>query len=328
MGGRQIFIRPGEPGAGMVATREYFPRKFGAAVRQRTRWMTGIGLQSWELHGLLETAEHLYWFWRDRKNLVGNLISPLANLVTLYGVVRGGLPMGGGLRISLEVSLGLLAFHAAVRMACSARIYGWRFAFASPLRMVWGNWINGAATAMAIRNYVSAKLRGRPLLWLKTEHAYPNRAALVEHRRPLEEILVGSGYLTAQALTELLASKPAARSLVAHLLKMNALPEADLYEAISLEQHLPLGKPAEVSAAVTRSFPAAVARKWRVLPFKIVAGHLHVAGSEPPTEEMQEELKTFSSMEIRFQLVTPTEFAELEKEYLPAEGVPESVGGG
>ncbi len=68
---------------------------------------------------------------------------------------------------------------------------------------------------------------------------------------------------------------------------------------------------------VTRSFPAAVSRRWQVLPFKVVAGSLHVAGPEPPTDEMQEELRTFSSMEIRFQLVTPTEFEELTREYLP-----------
>jgi hypothetical protein len=35
---------------------------------------------------------------------------------------------------------------------------------------------------------------------------------------------------------------------------------------------------------------------------------------------MHEELRTFSSMEIRFQLVTPTDFAELTREYLPPVG--------
>ena len=34
-----------------VATREYFPRHFRAAVRQRGRWVTGIALQGWERHG-------------------------------------------------------------------------------------------------------------------------------------------------------------------------------------------------------------------------------------------------------------------------------------
>lgn len=95
------------------------------------------------------------------------------------------------------------------------------------------------------------------------------------------------------------------------------IEERDLYEAISLEQNLPMGRPEGVSAPVTRSFPAEVSRRWQVLPFKVVAGSLHVAASEPPTDEMHRELSTFSSMEIRFQLVTPTEYKELTEEYLP-----------
>src|SRR5260370_32477305 len=74
----------------MVATRGYFPRKFRAAVKQRTRWVMGIALQSWELNGWRETAGQLYWFWRDRQGLVGSLLGPAANLVLLYGVAGGG----------------------------------------------------------------------------------------------------------------------------------------------------------------------------------------------------------------------------------------------
>jgi adsorption protein B len=259
----------------------------------------------------------LYWFWRDRKNLVGNLVSPFVNLLTLYGLRRGGLPMSGFTRYATLICFVLMSLHAAIRTVCSARIYGWRFAAAAPLRMLWGNWINGLAAATAIYNYTTAKVHGRPLRWVKTEHAYPNRAALVEHRRALEEILTGAGYLEPEVMREALASKPAVRSLAAHLLKTGVICEKDLYEAISREQNLPMGRPEEVSVAVTRSFPVEVSRRWQVLPFKVVAGSLHVAGPEPPTDEMEEELRTFSSMEIRFQLVTPTEFEELSREYLP-----------
>jgi adsorption protein B len=317
LGGAQIFVNLGPAGSPLLATREYFPRSFQTAVRQRTRWITGIALQSWELHGIWETAGNLYWFWRDRKNLIGNLVSPLANLVTAYGLLRGHLYIPPWLNESLFASLSLLGFHTAIRMYCSARVYGWKFAAAVPLRMIWGNWINGLATVFAIQGYALAKIHGRPLCWLKTEHAYPNRAALVEHRRPLEEILVNSGYLPAETLAAAIASKPPGRTLVNHLLKLNLIPETELYEAISLEQNLPMGKPEEVSAPITRSFPAAVSRRWKVLPFKIVAGSLHVAGSEPPTDEMNDDLRTFSSLEIRFQLVTPTDYEQLAEQFLP-----------
>jgi adsorption protein B len=317
MGGKQLFVRLGPSGSSLLATREYFPRDFGAAVRQRTRWITGIALQSWELHGFWETAAHLYWFWRDRKSVVNSLVSPVANLLTVYWSVRRALPVDGFVRLALFVSLVLLAFQTAIRMHCSARIYGLPFALGVPLRMVWVNWINGLATVRAIRTYAAAKWRGQPLQWLKTEHAYPSRAALVEHRRELGEILVDSGYVEADVLAAAVASKPEGRPLAAHLLKTGVIGEEALYKAISVEQNLPLGKPEGVTVAVTRSFPAEVAKRWQVLPFKVVAGSLHVAGPEPPTEEMQEELSGFSSMEIRFQLVTPSAFEELQELYLP-----------
>src|SRR5581483_5308316 len=48
---RQLFFRLERGPRGIIATREYFPRKVRTAIRQRTRWITGIALQSWERHG-------------------------------------------------------------------------------------------------------------------------------------------------------------------------------------------------------------------------------------------------------------------------------------
>jgi hypothetical protein len=53
-----------------------------------------------------------------------------------------------------------------------------------------------------------------------------------------------------------------------------------------------------------------------VLPFRIAAGELYVAGSELPDDEMQKEIRQFSSLEIRFQLVTPRDYEELARQYL------------
>ena len=115
-----------------------------------------------------------------------------------------------------------------------------------------------------------------------------------------------------------IASKPPTRRLGEHLLLAGLITEEDLYAALALQHNLPVGKPepSMVSLPVTRSLPAAVARKWRVLPFRIAAGELYMAGSEIPDEAMQQEVKRFSSLEIRFHLVTPTDYAELANRYL------------
>jgi hypothetical protein len=54
-----------------------------------------------------------------------------------------------------------------------------------------------------------------------------------------------------------------------------------------------------------------VVRDWRVLPFKVELGSLFLATPELPTGELQQDLKKYTSLEIRFQLVTPANFAEL-----------------
>ena len=330
MGMRQQFvpiqIRDGHP----IATREYFPRNFGRAVRQRSRWITGNTLQTWEFHSAAETWRYAYWFWRDRKGLIGNLATPLTNILFLYGIatLTWAEATGGEWGLARETAplaamylsgLALQAAHTAGRIWFSSRIYGWLFAAGVPVRVICGNWINCFATVWAISNYARAKVLRQPLRWVKTDHAYPNRAALMGNHKLLGEILCGGGWIDPERLEHALASRPAGRRLGEHLLKLNLITEQDLYAALSLQNQLPLGapEPDQVSLPVTRSIPADLVRRWRVLPFRIVAGELYVASPELPAQAVQEGLRRFSSLEVRFHLVTPAEFEGLTTEYLP-----------
>ncbi|HVY92494.1 MAG TPA: glycosyl transferase family protein [Bryobacteraceae bacterium] len=313
-----------------IATREYFPRSLPNAVRQRTRWITGIALQSWEFHSFGETLAHAYWFWRDRKSLVGNIVGPLTNLVFLYGVMTFAFAASlhrewqFGHEIAwwapmAAAGLALQCLHTTIRMAASTRIYGFPFAAAVPLRIVWGNWINCWASCRAIAGYAKAKWRGEPLRWVKTEHVYPSRAALLSDRRKLGEILTVGGWISPAQLDRAIDSLPNGHRLGEHLITLGDLTEDGLYIALALQNRLEVGapEPSEISLPVTRTLPAALARKWRVLPFRIAAGELYLAGPELPGEEMQEEIRRFSSLEIRFHLVTPADFDDLAARYLP-----------
>jgi adsorption protein B len=329
LGFRQKFIPIHIRRGRAIATREYFPRHFWHAIRQRTRWITGISLQSWEFHSAHETFQHLYWFWRDRKVLIGNLITPLCNMLFLAGASTWTWSRATHTawllaremdRYSAIYAAGLAiqALQTTIRIACCARIYGWRFALAVPVRVIVANLVNCIATARAITGYAGAKIQRRPLIWLKTEHAYPDRAALMSERRRLRDILTASQWITPEDLEAALASKPQGRRLGEHVLLLGLITEEDLYTALSLQNHLPLGKPEPeaVSIPVTRSLPASVAKRWQVLPFRIAGGELYVAGPEVPDEEMHREIRHYTSLEIRFHLVTPTEFAELSETYL------------
>lgn len=320
-----ICFRQGRP----VATREYFPRRFRPAIRQRSRWVLGIALQSWEHHGLGESLRYSYWFWRDRKGLLGNMITPLTNLVYVYGVatrlwsaahgVEWGLAGAtAGIAPAIASGLTLQALHIAFRTWCSWRIYGGWFAAGVPLRVVAGNCINAAATTRAIFTYARAKFFGQPLRWVKTEHAYPSRTALLPDRKQLGEILAGCAWITHAQLEDALRTRPAGLRLGEYLVSSGLITEDDLYAALALQNHLELGKPEarEISPQVTRALPAALARRWRVMPFRVAAGELYLAGAELPDEAMQRDIRRFSSLEIRFRLITPTEFEEMAGQYL------------
>ena len=317
LGCKQIFIplkRLTADKDSFLATREYFPQNWYAAFRQRTRWVTGISLQAWERFGWSGTPGEMYWLWRDRKGLIGSPLGVVANSVFFYGLFTSvwNRASDADLRLAF-VTLSLQVIRIAVRMACVTRVYGFLFSLGVPVRIFWANALNAAATLSAIYRYLSARLQGKPLRWLKTEHAYPNRVALLSQRRRLGEILVGSGYMTPTELSEALVNRLSGEKIGEHLVRTGRLTEPVLYEALSLQQGLPLLnlEPESVSARAVRMLPAKVSSQWRVLPFRVEGGSLLVAGTDLPKPGMNEALRSFTSFEIRFHLVTPSNFERL-----------------
>lgn len=321
LGCRQRFVPLRGGAAGPVATREYFPRHYRAAVRQRSRWVTGIALQGWQRHGWRAPWRQLYWFWRDRKGLVGNLATPLAGVTFLVGLARWrSLPLfPAWLPVVCGATLVVSLAQISLRAFFSGRLYGWRFAALSPLRMMWGNVVNFAATVAALRQFAVSRLRGRALAWRKTQHAYPAHHSADPGRPRVGEVLARLHLLDPDALQHALASQPEGMRLGEHLQRLNQLSEEDLYRALSIQTGLPLGAPArdQVNRLATRTLPAAVMRRWRVLPYRVDLGQLHLATAEIPSEEMTRDLASMSGLELRFRLVQPHEFEQLAEEYWP-----------
>lgn len=168
---------------GILATREYFPNTLKEAKRQRTRWISGQCLQSWERNGWPLQWGLSYWFWRDRKGIVGNFLNPLALVLLLVGTaaivapeftglgpwlwVAGSIPGAGILYLACTI---LSLERLAVRFVLVGSVYGWRFASGVPIRMAVGCWLNAVATASALRGFAVARWKRKRLGWLKTEH--------------------------------------------------------------------------------------------------------------------------------------------------------------
>jgi adsorption protein B len=331
LGFRQVFVPIRLDAAAPEATREYFPRNFRSAVHQRSRWVAGIALQGWQRHGWRPWRQ-VYWFWRDRKGLVGNLLSPAVNLLLLYGVssylftARPGQSWHLASYIPLwvtrvyAITFGISLLQVAVRTYCCARIYGCRFAAGSPLRIFWANVLNCAATVAALRQFMGAHVNHRTLAWNKTEHAYPAHRIPELGRPRLGEVLMDMNRVSTGELEAALSRVPDGLRLGEYLLQLRRISEENLYQALSFQTGIPLGLPgtAEMNRLATRALPAAAALRWRVMPYRVDAGQLHLVTADVPSDAMIRELNRLSELELRFHLIRPEEFAGLAKEYLSA----------
>jgi adsorption protein B len=320
LGCSQAFVPPLRSADGsFLATREYFPQSWGAALRQRTRWVMGIALQGWQRNGWGHNRGEVYWMWRDRKGLIANPLGLAANVVFVYGLATGMWARVPPLASRLVYfTMALQMVRLAVRMACTGRVYGARFALGVPIRAVYANLLNSAATFRAVTGYAMARARGLPLRWLKTDHAFPTRAALLDRKRKLGEILVSSGHLTAAQLQRALNSLPTGTRLGEHLARTGTLDERAVYESLSLQQGLPIARvaAADVPLRVARAFPRHAVERWRVLPFRVVEGSLYVASPDLPSPAMTAALQPWSALPIRFHLMTSAEFEKLSEALL------------
>jgi adsorption protein B len=181
-----------------IATREFFPARLGASVRQRSRWILGITLQTWQQLGWKGSLAVRYCLWRDRKALFTNALLVLGYLLVLYAFARTALARATGLSWDVTrvippdtflyrlLFVNLFAFvgRAVVKGHFVRQLYGWRQALAAPPRLLLGNFISVLATARALRQYLHHRRTGEPLRWLKTTHAFPSFHVLAGDPQP------------------------------------------------------------------------------------------------------------------------------------------------
>jgi hypothetical protein len=138
--------------------------------------------------------------------------------------------------------------------------------------------------------------------------------------RSVDEILVGLGSITAEEVEAAWATKPADVTIADHLIASGLITEEALHGALARQHGVLLGKPEPdaISTPITRLVPAEISRRWQVLPFRIHGGELYLATTAIPGDEFMERIRSFSSLDLRFQLVTHSDFEDLATRYLPA----------
>lgn len=182
MGGRGVFVRMRDSTGELVATREYFPDSAKAAIRQKARWMIGISLAGWDRMGWRGGPAEWWMRVRDRRATFAALIilaayAALALWIALHiasvFVAIPPAPASPLLSGLLWLNLGLLSWRMAMRVLFVSRAYGWRSGIFAAPRTVIANYITIMAAHRAVTLYVRSLL-GKPLVWEKTEHHFPD----------------------------------------------------------------------------------------------------------------------------------------------------------
>lgn len=247
-----------------VSTRSMFPKTFSAAVRQKTRWITGITMQSAGFKDVFKTKgmkfTGRYSLYKDQKAKIGNLIVFVGYPVLIYfltSLFTELPPIYPKYTLSWYLCLlvtVMMLERQAFRAVSVYHIYGMRSVFYSclfppflPFRIIWGNIINFTATVKSYRQkYLgvpkSKKTRKKndenkgKVKWDKTDHAFLEKNVLKRYHRKIGDILIERKMLTPVQLIEALKeidSMEEKESLGRYLLGRGIITEAQFLECLA-----------------------------------------------------------------------------------------------
>jgi adsorption protein B len=179
-GRRAAFVRL-PSGRQVVATKEYFPDTLEAAVKQKSRWMTGIALSGWDRLGWSGNFAERWMRLRDRQSVLAAvlLVAGYAAFLlwllielaqALFGYTPA--PISPTLARLMELNGLLLAWRLAMRVGFVTRSYGWLEGLMSIPRVIIGNLITILAARQAVLRYLGIRRTGETR-WDKTRHAFP-----------------------------------------------------------------------------------------------------------------------------------------------------------
>ncbi len=178
IGRRARFLRLRDADGMLVATREFFPGRLGSAVRQKTRWLHGIAFQGWERLGWRGSAVELWMRLRDRRGPLTALVLAAGYLliaiapVTAFAAWTGAWtppPVDPLLRGLIAFNFVALIWRLAMRVAFTAREYGWAEGARAVVRMPLANVVTIMAGRRALVAYIKAWRSGR-VRWDHTAH--------------------------------------------------------------------------------------------------------------------------------------------------------------
>ena len=252
-----------------ISTRSIFPNSFMAAVRQKTRWILGITMQSFMLRDIFREKFKFivrYTMYRDYKAKIGNLLAFMGYPMLIYFLVSLFTPLPAVYRLfslawyfSLFITL-LMVMRQVYRGFANFNVYGMRSVFFSclfppllPIKLIWGNIINFVATLRAYKqNFFGSRPKGgnveetegaahkkKQIAWAKTDHTFLSREVLLRYHRKLGDILLEKGYVTISQLRSALNETAKEKQFIGnYLMQKKMITERELLTALSKIKHI------------------------------------------------------------------------------------------
>ncbi|MDT8410333.1 MAG: glycosyl transferase family protein [Wenzhouxiangellaceae bacterium] len=285
----------------VVAVREYFPDHFGAAVRQKSRWITGIVFQGMSHLHWANSGWMNYFLWRDRRGLVAHPVSFLATFLLLnvailwfYELVSDnpwrfvGVFAEDRLLVSLLIFNGfLLANRLLHRIYFVSVQYGIAQGLMSVPRALWSNVVNFVATGRAALLFFKARGR-RTIYWDKTTHEFPEivRGGTTT---ALGKLATDRGWINDEQLEAALTLRRPLEKLGQTLLRLDLLTARQLSELIAEQAGCDSEAfdPRTVTGQQLELLPGRYSRKYGVFPLRMEGRHTLVVGRESAMLPMQ-----------------------------------------
>ena len=241
-----------------VATRSFFPETFHTAVRQKTRWIYGITMQSAKVSEIFKhsalgfTAR--YSLYKDLKAKLSNLMVLPGYMVFIYFIVSlfVDIPLmypehtlAYGLCVFLTF---MMVFRQIMRAVAITNFYGFKSMAVAcllpplmPVRLVWGNIINMAATLQAWKLFFfgkGTKKKKKKVAWSKTDHTFLQKQVLRRYYRNIGDILLEKQYVDVSTLSDALTISVKEGTRIGDvLLRQGLVSEEQLTEAAANANH-------------------------------------------------------------------------------------------
>ncbi len=309
-----------------ISVREYFPKEFRAAVRQKARWVLGIALQGWVHLGWRGGLRTKYMLYRDRKTLLTSLVNMLGYFVVLgiltYWFITWHFPESYHYPplVSSNTTLYYLILADTLfmlvrlgeRFFCVQHFYGWIQAFLSIPRFVWGNIINFAATTRAIYLFGRYLCTGKLIAWDKTDHVLPTEQELRRYRHKLGDLLLEKKFLSVRELNRALEEQKKKKLPLGTLLvRMGLVKEDDLIHVLGLQLQLQTQEidPFAVPLEVIQALPRHLAIQFSIFPLEVTDTKLVVAAHNILSQEDLEVIRQQIGRRVELRLATQSDLS-------------------